>query len=237
MKSALISLTLLFVVGSAGAADKPAGIPDNYKLLYASDFSKPDSIKDFLPTDADAWRLGTAGGKSFFEQHKQSNYKPTHRSPFNFALLSGKVFGDCIIDVEGQQTSKEYGHRDMVFVFGYQNPSQFYYVHIATKSDDHANNVFIVKDAPRLKISKESNAGNDWGMDAWKKVRIERKVSDGTIKVYFENLSKPIMLAEDKSFGPGWIGVGTFDDTARVADLKVWGEKAEDKQVPPFNKK
>jgi len=232
-----LGLAFLFAVVASplAAADKPAGIPDNYKLLYSSDFKKADALTEFVPTDPDAWKINKEGDVTFLEQHKQSAYKPVHRSPFNFALLGDKVFGDCIIEVDCQQTSKEYGHRDMVFVFGFQNPSNFYYVHIATKADDHANNVFIVKDAPRLKISKESNKGNDWGA-GWKKVRIERKVSDGTIKVWFDDLTKPIMLAEDKSFGTGWIGVGTFDDTGRVASVMVWGESAEIKTVPAFKK-
>ena len=40
----------------------------------------------------------------------------------------------------GADRLKEYGHRDMVFVFGYQSPAKFYYVHIATKADPNANN-------------------------------------------------------------------------------------------------
>lgn len=236
MKRLLTAITMLVACFSAFAADNPAGIPANYKLLYSSDLSKPDAIKEFVFTDPDAWRMGKDGDKVFLEQHKQSEYKPAHRSPFNFALLGNKVLGDCIVEFDCQQTSKEYGHRDMIFVVGYQNPSQYYYVHIASKSDAHANNVFIVKDAPRLKISTEANSGNDWGTNAWKKVRIERKASDGTIKVFFDDMTKPIMLAEDKSFGPGWVGVGTFDDTARVSNIKIWGDKAEDKVAPAFKK-
>jgi len=232
----LLCLALLAIALPAFADDNPAGIPENYVLLFGSDFAKPDALKQFTFTDPNAWQLGKDGNKAYLEQHKASAYKPMHRSPLNIALVADKVVGDCIIDFDCQQTSKEYGHRDMIFVLGYQNPSHFYYVHIASKSDDHANNVFIVNDAPRLKISKESNMGNDWGTNVWKKIRIERKSSDGTIKVYFDDMTKPIMNAKDKTFGPGWVGVGTFDDTARVADIKIWGEKAEQKQVAEFGK-
>jgi hypothetical protein len=124
----------------------------------------------------------------------------------------------------------------MVLVFGYQSPAQFYYTHIASAADDHANNVFIVKDAPRVKIAKETNKGNDWGKDAWKTVRLERILETGAIKVYFGDLKKPVMVAEDKSFGLGWIGFGTFDDTGRIANVKVWGKEAEEKRVPAFGK-
>lgn len=43
--------------------------------------------------------------------------------------------------------------RDACLVFGYQDPSHFYYVHLGKQADDHANQVFIVNDAAQLKIS------------------------------------------------------------------------------------
>src|SRR5262245_6866920 len=209
---------------------------DGMKLLYSQDFSRSDAMKEFAATDPKAWRIGSADRKNFLEQHAASKYTPPHRSPFNFALIAGKRFGDFVLEAELQSTCREYGHRDMVLVFGYQGPAKFYYVHIASAADDHANNVFIVNDAPRVKIAKETNKGNDWGTNAWRKVRLERTVGDGNIKVYFEDMKKPIMTAEDKSFGAGWIGFGTFDDTGRVANVRVWGKQAEDKQVELFGK-
>src|SRR5262249_44485924 len=185
---------------------------DGMKLLYAQDFVRPEAIKDFQPTDPKAWRLGSAGGKSYLEQHAASKYEPPHRSPFNFALIAGKKFGDFVLEAELQSTAREYGHRDMWLVFGFQAPSHFYYVHIASQADDHANNVFIVNDAPRVKIAKETNKGNNWGTDAWRKVRLVRTLADGGIKGYFEDMTKPIMGAEDKAFGTGRGGVGALDD-------------------------
>lgn len=227
------ALFLLALSASPIFADDP---PAGTKLLYSQDFARPEAIKDFVPTDPKAWRLGSAGGKAFLEQFAASKYTPSHRSPFNFALVGGKKFGDFVLDVELQSTSREYGHRDMVLVFGFRDPTHFYYVHIATQADDHANNVFIVKDAPRVKIAKETNKGNDWGTDAWRKVRLTRTLADGGIKVYFQDMSRPVMVAEDKSFGAGWVGFGTFDDTGRIANIKVWGKEAEDKQAPAFGK-
>jgi len=225
-----LALVLTAIMATPCLADESS------RLVYSQTFAKEDAIKDFAPTDPKAWRLGSADGKTFLEQHAASKYTPPHRSPFNFALIAGKRFSDFILEAELQSTTREYGHRDMVIVFGYQGPARFYYVHIASQADDHANNVFIVNDAPRVKIGKETNKGNDWGTNAWKKVRLERKLADGGIKVYFEDTTKPIMTAEDKTFGAGWIGFGTFDDTGRIANVRVWGKEAEDKQAPAFAK-
>lgn len=220
------------------AADKPSGVPDGYRLLYQSDFSKPDALKGFAFPDPAAWRIADGGGTPVLEQHKGAKYTPPHRSPVNVCLIATKKFGDFVMDVECQQTSKEYGHRDMVFVYGFQSPGRYYYTHIATKVDDHANQVFIVNDAPRTKISRVTNAGNDWGPPGtWKTVRVARTVSDGTTRVYFGDPSRPIMEAKDATLGAGWVGFGTFDDTCKVRSVKVWGPSAEDATAPEFPRK
>lgn len=230
-----IALTLVLVVASfAGAEERSPGIPDHYKLVYSQDFTSPSAADDFQMTDAAAWKVTTEEGRGALELFKQSKYKPPYRSPVNIALVKNLAVGDVIVEAECLQTGKEYGHRDMVVFFGFQSPSQYYYTHIATKADDHANNIFIVNDAARLKISKVSNDGNNWGLNVWHKVRVQRTVSDGAIKVYFDDLTKPIMVAEDKTFGAGWLGFGSFDDTGKVAKIRVWAPSSESKPAPAF---
>ncbi|MEZ6141049.1 MAG: hypothetical protein R3B84_10805 [Zavarzinella sp.] len=192
------------------------------KILYQQEFTSAKSLEDFDLTDAKAWKWVEKDGEKFVEQFQASKYKPTHRSPFNLALLKTPTVGDFIVDYEVQSTCKEYGHRDMVFVFGYQNPDQFYYCHIASKADDHANNVFVVNKAPRIKNATTTNKGNTWGSNAWKKVRIVRTASTGDYEVFFEDFTKPIMVGNDKSFGKGRIGFGTFDDTCRIRKLTIY---------------
>ena len=85
-----------------------------------------------------------------------------------------------------------------------------------------------------MKFARETTKGVNWGLGVWHKVRVERKASDGTVKVFFDDMSTPIMTAEDKTFGPGWIGFGSFDDTGKVANVRVWGKEATAKQAPAF---
>lgn len=233
----LCSTMLMFACFAPLQADEAApNVPAEYRMLYSQAFESADAVDDFLMTDAQAWKYAIGEGKNppALELMKQSRYSPPFRSPVNIALVKDLVVGDCVIDVRCQQTGKEYGHRDMIFVFGYQSPSQYYYTHIATAADDHANQIFIVNEAPRRKISKESNKGNQWGLNEWHRVRIERKVSDGSIKVYFDDLNQPIMMAEDKTFGAGWVGFGSFDDTGKITDIRIFGASGEQKAAPPF---
>lgn len=236
MRAMVLLALIVCTSGVAQAEEKSPGIPENYKLVYAQNFASAAALDDFAPTDAAAWRIALDKNKGALELHQQSKYKPPYRSPFNIALIKNKMVGDVLIEADCLQTGKEYGHRDMVLFFGYQGPASYYYAHIATKADDHANNIFIVNNAPRLKISTVTNTGNNWGLDVWHKVRLHREATNGSIKVYFDDLSKPIMVAQDKTFASGWVGFGSFDDTGKIANIRVWAPTAEDKLAPAFAK-
>ena len=229
-------LTSLFALTLAASALAEDGIPADYKLLYSQDFLKPEALGDFVFSDPAAWKVSEGDGKTALELAQQSKYSPPFRSPLNIALVKGKVFDDFIVEAQCLQTGKEYGHRDMVFYYGWQSPTKFYYTHIATAADDHAHNSFIVNDAARVKFAKETTKGVNWGLGVWHKVRLERKASDGTVRVFFDDMAKPIMTAEDKTFGPGFIGFGSFDDTGKIANIRVWGKSAESRETPAFAK-
>lgn len=216
-----------------------AEIPKNYKLQYSQNFEKPECLKDFLFTDPRAWKLSREGESTSLELFGKSKYEPKYRSPFNIALLADKVFGDFVLDVELQSTVKPYPHQDMCLFFGFQDTNNYYYTHIAVKPDpikaeSHAHDIFIVKDAPRLAIASEVSNGVTWGDKTWHKLRVERKLSDGSIKVYFDDLSHPIMTGVNKTFGPGYIGFGSFDDMGKVDNIKIYSPKMEQKKTHFF---
>lgn len=198
-------------------------------LLHFENFEKePGSVlKQWKPTDPKAWAIVEDGEGHGYALKAQSDYSPPVRSPHNISLLENLAVTDFVLQADMKQTGKEYGHRDMCIFFGYQDPSHFYYVHIATKADPHANSIFIVNDEPRVSIAKERTDGTDWGKDVYNKVRIERDTASGSIRVFFNDMEKPIMVAEDKTFLHGKIGFGSFDDTGIVDNVMLWGKKKE----------
>ena len=197
--------------------------PDDYQMIYHQDFSNPQAIMDFEFTDFEAWSISSEGVDSYLSLDTQSVYEPIVRSPFNIAWLSRFTVGDFILELKMAQTGREYAHRDLCVFFGGKDPSNFYYVHMASVTDDHANNIFIVNDAPRIKISSKTTDGTNWGeTDLWHNVKIVRNTQDGSIRVYFDDDSEPIMHAEDTHFTHGHIGFGSFDDTGRIDDIKIW---------------
>jgi len=209
---------LVFAASTAGTA-KPAELP----LLQTEDFEQ--GAEHWQPTDPAAWRTQKRGDRHVYSQFvKRSNYEPPHRSPYNLALLKDVVVSDFVLDAQVLSTHEDYGHRDVCLVFGYQDPAHFYYVHLGKQTDDHANQIFIVNDAPRIKISTKTTPGTNWD-DQWHHVRIERSVADGAIKVFFDDLQTPVMTASDKTFTWGRIGIGSFDDTSDWDDIQLHGTR------------
>jgi hypothetical protein len=228
--------SLCLVAANSFAADAPKNVPADYKLVYQQDFEKDGALRDFVFSDAKAWKVTRQDGRAGLELIQQSDYKPSVRSPFNIALIADKLFGDFILEAELMQTGKEYGHRDMCLFFGFQEPNQFYYAHIATAPDDHAHNLFIVNKEPRVKFAKEVSKGANWGLNVWHKVRLERKASDGSVRVFFDDMTKPIMVGEEKSFGAGYVGFGSFDDTGKISKVRIWAASAQGKPASFFER-
>jgi hypothetical protein len=202
------------------AADSPPA--EKLPLLFADDFTK--GAGRWQPTDAKAWKvIDTKEGKAY-SQFRNSKYRPPHRSPLNIALVKDLLVGDFVLQAKVQSTARDYPHRDMCLFFGYQGPAKFYYVHLAKRADDHANQVFLVNEAPRRKISTKTTPGTPW-TDGWHRVKVVRRVADGSITVYFDDMKKPVMTASDRTFLWGQVGVGSFDDTGNWTDVKVYGKK------------
>jgi hypothetical protein len=60
-----------------------------------------------------------------------------------------------------------------------------------------------------------------------------RDVMSGTIEVYMDDdLSAPILTADDTTFQAGYVGFATHQDSGRVRNLKVWGESAIEEGAP-----
>lgn len=211
-------LLTLLACGSAHVAD--AELP----LVFEETFN--NGADRWQPTDANAWKLvdGREGRDKAYSLFQQSKYKPPHRSPFNIALLKDVTVTDFRLEADVLSTKPDYPHRDLTLIFGYQDPAHFYYVHFGLRTDDHANQIFIVNDAPRVKISTKTTAGTKW-TDDWHHVKVERNVETGDIKIYFDDMQEPVMTAVDKTFAWGRIGIGSFDDVGNFDDVKLWGVK------------
>lgn len=197
-----------------------AGESNKAVLLFSDDFAK--GAERWEPTDAKAWKVVKTDKGHVYNQFALSQYKPPFRSPLNISLVKDLKVTDFVLEAKVQSTAKDGPHRDMCLFFGYQAPDQFYYVHLAKKADDHANQVFIVNKADRKKISTKTSEGTPWD-DGWHAIKLVRRIGDGAVEVSFDG--KLVMTAQDKTFTWGRVGLGSFDDSGNWADVKIHGEK------------
>ena len=242
-----IGATSIYFGRSALAADAPAATAPaaapNMPLLLDEDFSK--GADRWAPAWPEGWKIIDIDGRKAYSEFQNPELKPPKRSPWEIALLKEIEVGDFVLEVKMRETAHEYPHRDSVVVFGYQGPTNFYYVHFApVTGDQNADQMFIVNDADRKKITDNDHlsTGAVWGEPTqWHRLKVVRKVADGLIEAYFDDMEKPLMVAHDKTFTWGRIGIGTFDDTADFAEVKLWGNKANppateagDTSQPPY---
>lgn len=215
--SALILINAFSVFVIADDVPKPNGM----KLIYQHDF-EDGKMDRYEPTDATAWQLGEADGNHFASLiRKDSKFDPPFRSPFNRSLIRDLKLGTFTMDLRVQSTIPDYNHRDLCLFFGYQDDSHLYYVHLGKAADDYANQVFIVDEKPRTKISKTTTAGTPW-TDEWHNVRIARNIESGQVRVYFDDMETPTMTATDKTFGEGRLGFGSFDDIGNFDNVRIY---------------
>lgn len=230
----LLSLPLVSVFSSDAHAQETK--PRNTKKVTAAknDFKLAPVTKNGFTADYqagldawhvfdDAWKIKKAKNDSpaVISLHvKKSNYQPPHRSPGHIALIKANSFESFELNVKVLSTHKDYNHRDVCLFFGFKSPAEYYYVHLGKKTDPHANQIFIVNNADRTKISLSTTPGTNWD-EKWHDVRIKRDIKTGAIEVYFDNMDTPVMTAKDKTFGAGMIGVGSFDDTADFGKLSI----------------
>lgn len=219
------SLVLWAVLTTVVQADEPARTVLDMPLLFHDDFES-GNFDRWEPVNPKAWKVTQQGGNHVLSQFQHVPVPTPVRSPFNRALIKGLTVGDFVLQVRLQSTARDYGHRDLCLFFGFQDPARLYYVHLAKQADPHAHSIFLVNNAPRVSIARERTSGIAWD-DRWHTVRLVRRVNPGTIAVYWDDLDKPIMTAEDRHFTWGRVGVGSFDDTGNFDDVRLWGVKVE----------
>ncbi|QGJ70822.1 Signal peptide protein [Planctomycetales bacterium 10988] len=207
---------------TVSAADPGKKLP----VVFEDDFEQ--GAAHWTPTDSKVWEVTKLedGNHVYNLKERRGSYKPPQRSPYTIALRENVIVGEFVLDVKVKSTIEDYGHRDLCLFFGYQDPSHFYYVHFGKEMDDHANQIFIVNDAPRTKISTKTTEGTPW-TDEWHHLRVVRRTNNGVIRVYFDDMKKPAMVAKDKTFTWGKIGVGSFDDIGYFDDLVLRGVQVD----------
>ncbi len=204
-------------------------LPPGYRMVYSQDFATQGGRNELHFSDPEAWDwyMDAAAARTWLEVHEGSDYDPPQRSPRAIALVRDLEVRDFVLELDLASTAPEDrgAHRDLCIFFGWQDPSHFYYVHLAPGPDERAHNIFLVDGADRRPLAEVAAEGIDWG-EGWHHVRVERELTQGSIRVFFDGGREPILKAWDRSLDWGRIGFGTFDDSGRFTDLHIFAPEA-----------
>ena len=223
-------VALLVAVSLTAFGYQRNGDLDKLAKLFECDFSNEKALSQWTFTDPKAWRIDSVSVNGttnrFLSLFRQSEYNPPVRSPINIALIKDLVVSDFVIQLKVRSTTRDYPHRDICLFFGYQDPTHFYYAHIARSADPAAHSIFIVNGEPRKSIAAQRTDGFTWDQ-GWHTIRLERTTKDGRIALFVDRMDQPIMTAFDRTFTWGQVGVGSFDDTGEFDDIVVRGVRVE----------
>lgn len=207
-------------------------VPGIEKLIEKA--RPPLVIDDFEDGDSQGWEPNIPENWQIGEEHGAKIYQLTApgtqgeiRAPTSWSLLKEYDFSSFIFTGRLKSASPvDNPHRDMIIVFHYQDPTHFYYVHLSAVSDELHNIIGLVNGSDRVKINKESPGESVARLTdlRFHEFKVSCSAETGEIKVYFDDMSTPILTAWDTTLGHGLVGVGSFDDTGSFDDIKLWGK-------------
>jgi hypothetical protein len=240
MKSTgILILSLAIATGSAGWADsdKFHRLPVASKPAMSMAASASCRVGDtrvgnvmagsnWAPLTASKWQF--PGSEVILAE--AGTPPPGPRRPFEYAVLTaGPEFGSVQIDAQVRlDTPVSVSNRDVIIVFGYRSPTEFYYVHLSSDNTIYPHNgIFVVNNADRLRIDDQWNGSVGAPpaiVDAeYHKVRVRHCAATGEIAVYVDGATTALITATDKTFQSGRVGFGSFDNIGRMRALTVRG--------------
>ncbi len=200
----ILCVAMLGVLPSIHSEEKSNRVP-----IFTEDFE--NGIDRWELVDPKSWAIEEHGqGKSLAITSRESEYKPKVRSPLHIALVKDIKATDFEMTFKVKSTKNTGNHRDCCVFFNYQDPTHYYYIHMGAKPDPASGQIFIVNDEPRRPLTKNEKLV-PWTED-WHTVKLIRKTSTGTIAIFFDDMERPHLETNDKTFGEGRIGIGSFDD-------------------------
>lgn len=132
----------------------------------------------------------------------------------NLSVHNAVVTGDFTVTASGSTTSTDSPFNDFSLVFGYQDPSNYYFASFSEGNDANTSGIFKVTDGTRTEladISASIVAGTIYP------VRIERE--GAAIRAY--RSAEQVASANDATFTSGKVGFGSRNDGGTFDDLVV----------------
>ena len=188
-------------------------------LSYAEDFENGAAL-GWEPVNPTDWRVEREDSNRFYSLFNSFTHGVPRR-PIQFSLLKGKIFTDFTLTCRVRRPNPK--STALILVFGYQDETHYYYAHFDMDKNPDMwphNGLFVVDGEPRRRI------GTPKGVPLlpdteWHTVKIVRRADTGSIALYMDDATKPVMEAVDHRYRWGRIGVGSFHGLGHFDDIQV----------------
>ena len=189
------------------------------------DFS--EGMGALVPLEATHWEVKGTGDEAILALIQKGEQRGGVRRPTEFVLTEGRSWANYEVRVRVQSKMPDsVKGRDVVVIFGYKDFDHFYYAHLCWESNNKTHNIIMKVHGDARTVIMNENLPEARLSAGWHDVRVTH-ATDGTIRVYMDDLETPLMTAEDPDYPAGAVGFGSFDDVAEFDDFVVTGEHPE----------
>lgn len=228
-----IALSLLLLpAGCRSLARAPvAAAPPIDRVTLFEQFLLDDPGDNWVFRTPELWRIAREGDRRFLQMAipPERPMLPGVRRPQEYALYAPYQFRSFSLSIRVRvDRAPSVLRRDAVVIFGWQDDTHFYYAHLSGLTDEWHNALVRVDGQTCVSLIPPASRPPPTLTDtAWHKVDILRDVNAGTIEVYvdaYDETARPVFRAADRTYEWGRIGIGSFDDHASFASMKIEGE-------------
>ncbi|MEN8138914.1 MAG: family 16 glycoside hydrolase [Bacteroidota bacterium] len=181
------------------------------------------AISKWLTNDDNNWEVKKENGEFRLNLLHKGEFGAI-RKPSSFAVLKDLDITDFELTLEAKSlVDSTIKGRDVIVYFAFQDSLHFYYVHVSNENHKYHNIIGVVNGSDRLPITtklEEDSKARLHGYE-WHKIKIVRKIESGSVKVYVDDMDKPIHDIQDKTLMHGSVGVGSFDDYGSFRNIKL----------------
>lgn len=192
-------------------------------VLAADDFEFAAAVR-WRPCDPTRWRITEGEGGRFYELTAPGPAGKI-RAPTSWSVIETESLSEFVLTGRFRcYTDPANDKRDLCVIFGFRDPEHFSYVHFSASSDGVHNIIGLVDGADRVRINREPEGRSVFRLTdkAWHIFKVTRSAG-GRIAAFIDDMTAPILTAEDGGRPLGRVGVGSFDDTGAFDDIVLRG--------------
>jgi len=221
---------LLAAAGCQGPAPSPGQLGPAIATV-SEQFLLDEPGDDWVFRTPELWRIAREGDRRFLQMAvpPERPMPPGVRRPQEYAVYAPYEFRGFSLSIRVRvDRDPSVVRRDAVILFGWQDDTHFYYAHLSGATDEWHNALIRVDGQKRVSLIPPGKRPPPTITDAgWHKVDVLRNAGTGMIEVYvdaYDEAALPVFRVVDRTYEWGRIGVGSFDDHASFAQIRLEGQ-------------